>query len=89
MKLSDAVIDCPMSGICTVDIDKVVKRFGKTGFISRWHDEYRLVNLRASVKVSISKEDALAIIERLGLVECDSLIFRNASTFHRAENAHL
>ena len=84
MKLSDGVTDCPLTGECKIDIDKIVRCFGRS-IISRWHDTYRLVNRRASVKITISREDAFELIERLGLVEMKSAIFRNGSTFRRED----
>lgn len=80
MKLSDAITDYKDTGICGIDVDKVCKCF-RLSTISRWHDQYRLVNLRAKVKVTISKEDAEAIIQKLNLVDVKSGIFANASTF--------
>lgn len=80
MKLSDGVIDGPMTGECEIDIDKIVKCFGLS-FITRWHEEYRLVNRRAHVKITIRKKDALEIIKRLDMQESRDALFKNASTF--------
>jgi len=84
MKLSDGVLDTEVSfelkGICEIDLSHISKCFGKS-IISRWHEEYRLVNIRAKVKVNISKNDALALIEMLNLVESNSTVFNNASSW--------
>ena len=85
MRLREAIINCPSTGICEIDLDKAVRCFGKLGFISRWHDEYTLVNTRAGVKVAISKDDAMRLVELLDLVELKSGIFAHGSSFVRKE----
>lgn len=81
MKLSDCIIEAPDTGECKLNLDKLVKKFGEHSTISRWHEKFRLVNLRAHVKVTISEADAKEIIRRLNLVEHNSPLFANASTF--------
>jgi len=87
MKLRDCVLDCPMTGVCTIDVDKVCKLWPKlkNTFISfvknkSCGSDYRLVNYKAGIKIDISDSDAKAIISRLSLTEIPSSIFR-ASTF--------
>ena len=84
MKLSDGIVDVQSTGICKLDLNVVSKKFGEHSTISRWHEEYRLVNLRARVKVTISKEQAFNLIKMLNLVEYKSPIFANAGTFMTA-----
>ena len=81
MKLSDGIIDCPLSGICQINLDKIIKCFGKETTIVRWHQEYRLINKFAKVKIKISIVNAKTLIEKLNLIEVKSAIFGNASTF--------
>lgn len=84
MKLKDGIIELPLTGNCKINVKHIVRCFGFS-IISRWHDEYRLYNQRAGIKVTISKEDALALIAELELCEVPSPIFRHASTFMTAK----
>ena len=85
MTLNDAVIKCPQTGICSIDIEKAKKTFTSRCVISRWHDEYRLYRTfykRAiALKVTISKEDAGKLIKELNLVEVQSVTFRYGSEY--------
>lgn len=84
MKLSDGILECPDSGVCIIDLEKIIKKFGEHSIISYYglqEPEYRLVNLRASVKVTISTEDAEELIRRLHLVKVESPIFAKAGTY--------
>ena len=81
MKLRDGIITAPASGICQIDIDKIIKCFGLS-FISRWHDDYRLVNEHVGMKITISKDDAIEIIRRMEMQEVSNGIFNHGSTFH-------
>jgi hypothetical protein len=74
-----------MTGVCEIDVDKAIKCFGKQGFIVRYRDEYRLVNNRAKVKITIDKQDALCIIEQLQLIEQTDFIFKHTSIFRKGE----
>jgi hypothetical protein len=80
MKLKDGIIELPLTGNCTINVKHITRCFGFS-IISRWRDEYRLYNQRAGVKVTISKEDAIALIADLNLCEVPSPIFAHASTF--------
>jgi len=53
MSLKEAIIEMPVSGNCQIDVGKVVKLWHKKCFISRWHDEYTLVEADG-VKISIA-----------------------------------
>ena len=70
----------PDTGTCEIDVDKVVELFNESCVISRWHDEFRLVKT-GECKVSISFEDAHAIIGRLHLPEIQSPVFKNGRTY--------
>jgi hypothetical protein len=84
------------SGPCGINIDEVCKRFKKQRlrknsikicsetFISKWHDEYKLVdvkNMHVDFKCQLYKSDALKIIEKLALREEHSGLFKHGSTF--------
>lgn len=83
MKLSDGIINCPISGECEIDVDKIVKCWRQTAFVSRYHDQYRLVCHRAGVKITLFKKDALEIIKRLGMIEDICVLFNHAGTFRK------
>ena len=84
MKLSDGILECPKTGTCKLDVEKIIKCWGKTTFLSRWHEDFRLHNARG-IKVTISQSDALTLIQRLKLVEIKSPIFTNGSTYRKEE----
>lgn len=88
MTLNDCIIDFNRTGACRVDIDKAVCLFTPKCFISRWHDEYKLIRIRnkkaIAMKVQIAPDDANEIIKRLGLVELKSDLFANAATYRVA-----
>lgn len=77
----DALRDVPVSGACALDLDIACSAFGKDSLLVRWHQEYRLVDAPAGIKISIAAQDAQALISRPRLRETPSGIFRNASTF--------
>lgn len=78
-----------------IDINSIIKGFQDTrkhkrynrivadSFISKYNDEYTLVNMKNSkivLRVSISKYEAKSIIKSLGLVY-ESSSFNNAGTY--------
>lgn len=85
MTLNNAIIKCPQTGECRIDIEKAKKTFTNRCVISRWHDTYRLYRTfhkRAiALKVTISKEDAKKLIKELDLVEVPSCTFRHGSEY--------
>lgn len=87
MKLSDGIINCPMTGPCEIDVKKVARCFGKSAIYKykkvEGYDEYRLVNMRASVKVTIFEKDALELIDLLGLEGLKDPIFLRSTTFRK------
>jgi|TARA_A200000159_G_scaffold155824_1_gene170041 hypothetical protein len=95
--LKDCIITAPSTGACEIDIEKAKKYFDKHCFISKWQgekgDEYRLVRTKANarnfnhVKVTISEEDALTIIDALNMYEITSRMFNRGSTFHAPQDS--
>lgn len=84
MNIESALTHIPAAGNCTMDIDKAVKLFDSKCLITRWKESYRLVRVprvNPTLKVTISKPDAMALIAKLELVERPSTIFKSASTF--------
>lgn len=83
MKLADAVTSHQLTGICEVDVDKVVKCLGKAGYVHEYDGRYRLINLYAGVKVNISENDAKAIIEKAGLIPIPHECFTLSTSYVR------
>lgn len=95
--LKDAIIKAPETGFCTIDRDLVLKYYDKYCFIIKELDtikkenSYRLLRLKNkskrfnSIKITISESDALYLIDVLNLKEIRSGIFRNQSSFYRAD----
>jgi hypothetical protein len=87
--LKDAVLGSPPTGPCKIDVELAAALFDKQAFISKWGDEYRLVRQNEgndvtpfSLKVTIYKNDALALIDKLNLYEVQSQTFAMGSTFY-------
>lgn len=84
MRLNDAITFIDI-GECPVDMDIALKTFTKRCFISKYHDNYRLVRIThkkcVSMKVTISKKDAFELISKLELMEHGSEVFNYGSTF--------
>ena len=85
MTLNKSILVFNETGPCSIDIDKAIKYFDKKSFISRWHDEYRLVRITnkrcVKLKVTISANDAIKLISELALEETVSPTFKNAATY--------
>ncbi len=82
MKISECVTEdpLPMTGPCHIDCGKLAKCFGFS-IVSKYHDQYRLVNRRAHIKITLYPEEAKQLIREMNLVEVPAGIFKNASTF--------
>jgi len=85
--LMKAIIEMPLSDPCTLDMDILGSVFDSNCLISRYNDEYQLIqnhsqcHFKMILKVTISEEDALKIIEKLSLEGEKSSTFNNAETF--------
>lgn len=99
--LIDAVTDMPHTGNCSLDLDKAIKLFDKYCVIVRGKDlltgetNYRLFRIKAKaknfkgLKVTISNEDALFLLNSLDLVEVQSGMFRNSTAFYHKDHANV
>ncbi len=79
------------TGNCEVDTDKVAKAWNDKFSISQWHDEYRLIEdielfKEGAYKISISKEQALEIINKVKLLPIQSGFLKNAKTWRSQSN---
>ena len=72
MTLNDCVIKAPLTGECEIDLDIAEKYFNKKSSISEYDGSYRLFRYTHKkhyvLKVTISKADAMDLIDRLKLV---------------------
>ena len=97
--LIDAVTDMPDVGNCSLDLNKAIQLFDKYCVIVRGKDlstgetSYRLFRIKAKaknfkgLKVTISNEDALFLLNSLDLVEVQSGMFRNSTAFYHKDHA--
>ena len=79
------------TGNCEVDTDKVANAWNDKFSISQWHDEYRLIEYielfkEEAYKITISKEQAMEIIEKVKLLPIQSSFFRNGKTWRSESN---
>lgn len=76
MKENSIFIDMPMTGVCTLDMHKVLKKWGKLWSLAEWRSDnsWRIVKHKrkdsaiTEIKATISEEDAQEIIEKLNLI---------------------
>ncbi len=83
--MKECLIKTPKTGECVLDITKTLEKFDKNCIISRWYDEYRFCT-KDGLKATISLLDARYLISKLGLVEHQSPVFNNGSTFKLKES---
>lgn len=92
MKLEDCLTNRPPdTGECDIDIDIAIESFDEECSISQWQDEYRLIRTIPDedgdpvwhLKVTIKKEDAMTLIDKLNLTAEASGIFNHASTWRQ------
>ena len=87
--MNNIIIEFNETGLCLIDIDKVVKGWTEKCSISRWHNEYKLIRIKykkvVALKVNISEKQAKELINKLGLVEIKSATFTNGSTYRLRE----
>ena len=85
--MNKIVIDCPDTGICTIDIDRCIKKWNSLFWISQWKDEYRLIKYKqknspvTTIKVTISEAQVKELTERLGLIRTADTTFRSAASW--------
>jgi hypothetical protein len=82
-RISDGIIECPDTGICKIDIDKICQAFRESSLISEYDGEFRLydytpVRMLQRTKITISQRDAETIIAQLSLLKCQDGVFRKA-----------
>lgn len=78
------IIEFNETGICEVDIDKIVKRRNDDFSIHQYHDEYTLVQQgrgKNYTKVTISQEQAKLLIDKLKLLPIQSVMLRFGKSF--------
>lgn len=85
MKLQDAITNWVFTGICDIDPVRAAKCLGKTGYIYHHSgsNQWRLVNTRAGVKVTISEEHAKKVIQLAGLKPIQHPLFVHVTTYER------
>lgn len=84
MVLKSAILKTPHTGICKIDVGKVIEAFNKECSISKWREEYFLIKTESNkihLKVQISQEDAKKIIKDLKLIKTASVLYSSASMY--------
>lgn len=75
------------TGVCRIDIEKVVRKWNKLWRISQWKDKFTLVKYKrkdspiTTLKVQVSKEQAMILSDRLGLMRERSTVFNSGATW--------
>ena len=80
------VIDAPIIGECQINVDEICKVWHKNFWISQWKDEFRIIRNRKGgkstlMKLTISKDTAMKIIDKMSLsrTQCDT--FKHAGAW--------
>ena len=87
MTLNNAVIEYNSTGICKIDLALAIKHFTNKSCIhmDKRSKTYRLRRFTHKqnevLKVEISEDQALELINKLNLIEFHNAFFRNLSTF--------
>jgi len=77
------------TGACEIDIAKVVKAWTDKFSISKYHEEYRLIKQgrgQNASKITISKEQAVLLIDKLKLLPIQSGLLRFGKTYRTEKN---
>lgn len=77
------------TGDCKIDVAKVVKAWNDKFSISQYHEEYRLIKQgrgQNCAKVTISKEQAEILIDKLKLLPIQSGMLRFGKTYRTESN---
>jgi len=88
-KIEDVFLEYQSTGPCTVDVDLLEKKWNHLWWISEYDGGFRLIkNLRrrcasTTVKVTITKEQAEEIIDRMNLERCADPLFVKAASWRR------
>ncbi len=87
--MKELITKFEQTGICEVDVDKVVKVWTDKFSISQYRHKFTLVKNSKKdncEKTEISAEQANQIISRLNLVPIQSCLFVNGKTYRTASN---
>ena len=79
-KIRDAIIHMPETGMCDIDVDRIIELFNINVAVCQWKDTYKLVE-ENGVKIAIRKEDALRLIRKCCLQPVPSPIFKSSTTW--------
>jgi len=77
-----------LTGINTINIEKVVQDWNNKFTILQYHDEYTFViygSKKKHTKTDISKQQALEVINELGLLRVRNGFLKNASSYKSKE----
>ena len=80
------------TGECIVDIEKICQKWNHLYLVYRYDETYRFIKYKRKdsqireIKVEISKEQALAVIKRMNLVETPGYPFVKVSTYRPVDN---
>lgn len=86
--MSELIKEFNLTGPCIIDLTILYKKWNKTFTLAKYHDQYSLSKRNGKnggLKVSISSDQALEIINELKLVEIKDDTFNHARTY-RSKN---
>lgn len=89
--MTEYIVKFQETGPCEVDVEKVAKIWNDRFCISRWHDNYRLVEYlvvgkEECYKIEITQEQAQQIIKTVNLLPIQSSLFRFGITYRTESN---
>lgn len=83
------------TGICRIDTETAVKKWNKLWQISQYKEKFTLVKYKrkdspiTTLKVLISKEQAMILSDRLGLIRECSSVFNSGATWKLPNSGEL
>lgn len=87
--MNEIIKEFNMTGSCLIDIELLGEKWDHRFWLSQWQDDFRLIKyLRrgsscTDIKCGISKEQAQEIIQRLKLVQTQSVMFNSGSSWRK------
>lgn len=94
MELKNIVKEYKISGVLDINIPEIISKWNHLWYLSEYRDkdDWKLIkyirkdSATRDIKISISKENAKILINKLGLVSESSSFFRNAFSWRKQKD---
>ena len=78
------------TGVCRIDTEKVAAKWNRLWRISLWKDKFTLIKYKrkdspiSTLKVEISKDQAMILSDKLNLIRERSTVFNSGATWKQS-----